>query len=170
MKIKLRPAALKNGSKSPTTATRKALAAKGQALPGGGFPTPNADFLRRAIQSIGRTPPEKRPALVAYLRKRAKQIPGGEKYLAKGALAMSNEEYVALLELAGDLASEGNGGTSASGANITTSTNSASDGPRVSGQSGSAKLATYKKLRKKGMSHKQALAFAKNRKSAAPKA
>lgn len=74
MKIKIRPSAKKAGSKSPTTATRKALAAKGQAMPDDSFPTPNVDFLKRAVKSIGRTPPGKRPAVVAYLKKRAKKL------------------------------------------------------------------------------------------------
>lgn len=104
MKIKLRPGAKKNGSKSPTTATRKALAAKGQALPDNSFPVPNTDFLKRAVRSLGRTPPEKRPTVVAFLRKRARAL-GATNMLTKGALAMSHEEYATLLELAGDLAS-----------------------------------------------------------------
>lgn len=106
MKIKLRPAAKKAGSMSPTTATRNALAAKDQALPDGGYPVPDVNFLKRAIQSIGRTPSEKRPALIAYLRKRAKAL-GATDLLTKGALAMSREEYKSLLELAGVLAGGG---------------------------------------------------------------
>lgn len=98
-KITLRPGAKKNGSKSPTTASRKALAKQGAALPDGSFPTPNADFLERAVRSIGRAPAEKRPALKTYLRKRAKAL-GRNDLLKSGALALSNDEQSAV-ELAG---------------------------------------------------------------------
>ena len=107
MKIKLRPAAKAAGSKSPTTATRNALADRGAAMPGGRYPAPNADYLQRGIRSLGRTPPEKRPAVVAFLRKRAKAL-GRTDLLKKGALAMSVEEYADMLELAGALADVGN--------------------------------------------------------------
>jgi hypothetical protein len=167
MKIRLRPSAKKNGSKSPTTATRKALAAKGEALPDNSFPVPNRDFLKRGIQSLGRTPPEKRPQVVAFLRKRAKAL-GATDLLSKGALAMSHEEYASLLELAGDLASEGNSGTTAGGKNMTTPANSASDGPRVTSQ-GAKTAEIYKKLRKKGLSNKQAAAMAKRAANFSPK-
>lgn len=89
-KIALRPASKKTGSKSPTSATRRNLAKQGAALSDGSFPTPNADFLQRAIRSIGRAPAEKRPALKTYLRKRAKAL-GRTDLLKKGALQMSNE-------------------------------------------------------------------------------
>ena len=55
-------------------AGRRALAAKGQALPGGQDPVPNLDFLKRAIRSVGRLDPAKRPALAALIRKRAKAL------------------------------------------------------------------------------------------------
>lgn len=58
-------------SKAPDTATRKKLDSKGQTMPGGRYPIPNVDFLKRAIRSIGRTPPGKRPAVVAWIKKRA---------------------------------------------------------------------------------------------------
>lgn len=94
-KITLRPGAKKNGSKSPTTASRKALAAEGAALPDGSFPTPTPDFLRRAVQSIGRAPAEKRPALKVYLRKRAKAL-GQTQLLKHPALQLSNDDIAAL--------------------------------------------------------------------------
>src|ERR1039457_2990630 len=55
-------------------AGRRALAAKGQALPGGEDPVPNLDFLKRAIRSVGRLDPSKRPALAALIRTRAKEV------------------------------------------------------------------------------------------------
>lgn len=94
-KITLRPGAKKQGSKSPTSSSRKALAKQGAALPDGSFPTPNRDFLERAIRSIGRAPAEKRPQLKAYLRRRAKAL-GATDLLKKGALQMSNEDIEAL--------------------------------------------------------------------------
>lgn len=94
-KITLRPGAKKSGSKSPTSASRKALAKKGAALPDGSFPTPNADFLDRAVRSIGRAPASKRPRLKRYLRKRARAL-GRTDLLKSGALALSREDIDAL--------------------------------------------------------------------------
>lgn len=101
MKIQIRPSAKAAGSKSPTTASRKALQGKGQAMPGGRYPIPNVDFLKRAIRSIGRTPPEKRPAVVAWIKKRAAAL--GQSQLAAN---LSNAADYAL-ELAGNPASSG---------------------------------------------------------------
>lgn len=95
MKIQIRPSAKKNGSKSPTTASRKELTASKQAMPGGRYPIPNVDFLKRAIRSIGRTPPDKRPAVVAWIKKRAAAL--GQAQLAAN---LSNAADKAL-ELAG---------------------------------------------------------------------
>jgi hypothetical protein len=60
-------------------ASRKKLAAKGQALPAEdgkppSFPIPNLDYLKKAIRSVGRAPASKRPALKALIRKRAKAL------------------------------------------------------------------------------------------------
>jgi hypothetical protein len=55
-------------------AGRRALAAKGQALPGGSEPIPNLDYLKKAIRSVGRLDPLKRSALAALIRKRAKEL------------------------------------------------------------------------------------------------
>jgi hypothetical protein len=46
----------------------------GVTLQDGSFPIPSVAFLRRAIQSFGRCPPEKRSALVAHIRRRAKAL------------------------------------------------------------------------------------------------
>jgi hypothetical protein len=73
-KIQLRPGAKKSGSKSPTSASRRALTAKDQAMPGGRYPIPNIDFLKRAIRSIGRTPAAQRPSVIAWIKKRAKAL------------------------------------------------------------------------------------------------
>lgn len=52
-----------------STATREKLASKGQALPGGGFPIPDVDALKRAIQAIGMA---KDPAAAkAHIKKQA---------------------------------------------------------------------------------------------------
>jgi hypothetical protein len=55
-------------------AGRKALAAKGQALPGGEEPIPDLAYLKKAIRSVGRLDPAKRPALKALIVKRARQL------------------------------------------------------------------------------------------------
>lgn len=100
MAIQIRPSAKKSGSKSPTTASRKSLQSKGQAMPGGRYPTPNVDFLKRAIKSIGRTPPDKRSAVVAWIKKSAKRLG-----VPQRAANLSNE--LKAIELAGALASTG---------------------------------------------------------------
>ena len=52
-----------------STDTREKLAAKKQALPDGGFPIPDVDALKRAIQAIGRA---KDPAAAkAHIKRRA---------------------------------------------------------------------------------------------------
>jgi hypothetical protein len=56
-------------------AGRRALKAKGQTLPGTtSFPTPSVAYWHKAVQSAGRVPAGKRPALASYLKKRAKQL------------------------------------------------------------------------------------------------
>jgi hypothetical protein len=55
-------------------AGRKALAAKGQALPGGEEPIPDLAYLKKAIRSVGRLDPAKRPALKALIVKRAREL------------------------------------------------------------------------------------------------
>lgn len=83
-------------------AGRKALAAKGQTLPGTtSFPTPNVAYWHKALQSVGRVPAGKRPALARYLKKRAGQlgIPGHVKgtWLEKSpATAMANNDSEAI--------------------------------------------------------------------------
>jgi hypothetical protein len=144
MNLKLRPSAKKNGSKSPTTASRKVLQANGQAMPGGRYPIPNVDFLKRAVKSIGRTPPEKRPAVVAWIKKRAAAL--GQPQLAAN---LSNAADTAL-ELAG----------SPVWANSTTPAVSSKDGKKVVSQAqnklglkSSKGVNLYAKLRKKGLPH-----------------
>ncbi len=55
-------------------AGRKALAAKGQALADGSEPVPDVAYLKKAIRSVGRLDPSKRPALAALIRKRAREL------------------------------------------------------------------------------------------------
>lgn len=106
VKIKLRPGAKKSGSKSPTSATRKALQGQGEAMAGGRYPIPNLDFLKRAIRSIGRTPAAKRPAVVAWIKKRAaalgqSQLAANLSNAADRALELANE--MDAIELAGNI-------------------------------------------------------------------
>lgn len=54
-----------------TKAEREALAAKGQAMPDGSYPTPDADALERAFEAYGRSPESERPAVRRYLVERA---------------------------------------------------------------------------------------------------
>jgi hypothetical protein len=70
-----------------TTAGRKKLAAKGQALPDGTDPIPDLGYLRRAIKSIGRVTPSKRPAVKALIRKRAKELGAASAEGVKGTWA-----------------------------------------------------------------------------------
>lgn len=50
---------------------RKALAAKGQAMPGGRYPITNRSDLENAIRAVGRTDAAKRPAVKSFIKKRA---------------------------------------------------------------------------------------------------
>jgi hypothetical protein len=161
MKINLRPGAKKNGSKSPTSSTRKALSSKGAAMPDGSFPTPNADFLRRAVQSIGRVDPAKRAKVVAYLKRRAKALGVN----AKPGSLLASQEHSLLVDLTACLDEMA---VELAGAMPTYSeTSSSSDGPRVVSAGKKLGLKTprgtkvYAKARKKGMTHAMALKAAK---------
>lgn len=140
MSIRIRPSARKTGSKSPTTASRKALTAKKQAMPGGRYPIPNIDFLKRAIRSIGRTPPDKRPAVVSWIKRRAAAL--GRTDLVQN---LSNE--LKAIELAGAIPVTSN--TAVSGAQSKL------------GLKSKKGTATYAGLRKKGIKHGNALKAAK---------
>ena len=60
---------------SETTAGRKALAAKGRALPDGGFPVGDAEHWDKARQAVGRVKnPARRAALAKMLRKTAPMV------------------------------------------------------------------------------------------------
>ena len=59
---------------SPSPATRKTMAAQGTALPDGSYPVPDVAHLRAAIQAFGRCPQDKRVALVAHIRRRARAL------------------------------------------------------------------------------------------------
>jgi len=43
-------------------------------MPDGSYPIPDKDALRRAIQAIGRAPEEKRAAVKAHIKRRAKAL------------------------------------------------------------------------------------------------
>lgn len=63
---------VKLASREFSTESRERLAKSGKALAGGGFPIPDVDALKRAIQSIGRA---KDPAATkAHIRKRARAL------------------------------------------------------------------------------------------------
>lgn len=81
-----------------TAAGRKNLAAKGQALPGGEEPIPNLAYLKKAIRSVGRLDPSKRPALKALIRKRARELGALDEPGVKGTWAFANDTEA--LELA----------------------------------------------------------------------
>lgn len=55
-------------------AGRKKLAAAGNALPDGSEPIPDLDYLKKAIRSVGRLDPSKRPALKVLIIKRAREL------------------------------------------------------------------------------------------------
>lgn len=55
-------------------AQREDYAKSGVAMPDGSFPIPDEDALRRAIKAIGRAKPDKRDAVRAHIRKRAKAL------------------------------------------------------------------------------------------------
>lgn len=146
----LRPGAKKNGSKSPTSASRKALAKSGDALPDGSFPVPTPDFARRALNSMGRVPPAKRAAVKSLIKKKVRQNAGkgGWGAISKHpALNMTRREEITI-ELA----------TAAMGSNAAPVV-SASDGPRTT--LGPAGQAAFRKLKKQGKDDKQALAMAR---------
>jgi hypothetical protein len=53
---------------------REGLADEGMAMPDGSFPIPDKDALKRAVQSIGRTKPGRRAAVMAHIKRRAKAL------------------------------------------------------------------------------------------------
>jgi hypothetical protein len=83
-------------------ASRKKLAAKGQALGGGSYPVPNVDYLKRAIRSVGRAPASKRPALKRLIVKRAKELKATNAPGVKGTWAFqgANDGAVRVIDLA----------------------------------------------------------------------
>jgi len=58
---------------------RRALAAKGHALPDGSYPQPDCDAVRRAINSYGRAPESHRAQLRALIRKRNQELHCGHR-------------------------------------------------------------------------------------------
>ena len=83
-----------------TAAGRKALAAKDQALPDGTDPIPNLDYLRRAIRSIGRVDPAKRPAVKALIIKRARELGALNAKGVKGTWAFEGSNDTEAIDLA----------------------------------------------------------------------
>lgn len=87
-------------------ASRKKLAAKGQALPAEdgkppSFPIPDVDYLKRAIRSVGRAPASKRPALKALIVKRARQLKATGAPGVKGTWAFQAANDSEAIDLAG---------------------------------------------------------------------
>lgn len=72
-------------------AGRKKLAAQGDALPDGSEPIPNVTYLKKAIRSVGRLDPSKRPALKTLIRKRARELGALNAPGVKGTWAFAND-------------------------------------------------------------------------------
>jgi hypothetical protein len=85
-------------------AGRRKLAAKGQALPGGEEPIPNVAYLKKAIRSVGRLDPSKRPALKALIRKRARELKATNAAGVKGTWAFQAANEGEALEMAATMA------------------------------------------------------------------
>jgi hypothetical protein len=82
-------------------AGRRKLAAEDKALPDGTDPIPDLDYLKRAIRSVGRLDPSKRPALKALIRKRARELGALNAPGVKGTWAFQAANDGDALELAG---------------------------------------------------------------------
>jgi hypothetical protein len=65
------------------TKERKDLADKGNAMPDGSFPIKSPQDVKNAIQAIGRTSPEKRPAVKRHVKKMARKL-GVENLIPEG--------------------------------------------------------------------------------------
>lgn len=169
---------------SPTSAAgRKALKAQGKTTKWGGFPIPNVDYLKRAMSSIGRTPPARRPAVRALIRKRAKAL-GATSLLKNPVWQAASKTPDELLELANhyktairDLSLEQliEGEMLLAG---TLPVASASDGPRVVKSSSLVgfggrlglqphQAKAYARMRKRGVKHATAIKFARRTESRA---
>lgn len=62
------------GLRDVSTAERKSLAKKGNALPDGSYPIANCKDAANAIRSIGRAPESKRGKVRSHIRKRVKEL------------------------------------------------------------------------------------------------
>lgn len=149
------------GLASPTsTAGRRTLAKKKQAMPGGRYPIPNVSFLKKAMRAIGRTPASKRPAVRAFIKRRASAL-GASNLLKSPAWSMSNEQLTGLtvIELTRMLDSD----LQLAGAMpVSTPAASASDGPRVASLGLQPHQArAYARFRKRGVKHATAVKLAK---------
>jgi hypothetical protein len=82
-------------------AGRRALAAKGQALPGGQDPIPGVAYLKKAIRSVGRLDPSKRPALKALIIRRARELGALDEPGVKGTWAFQGSGDSEAIDLAG---------------------------------------------------------------------
>lgn len=81
-------------------AGRRKLAAAGKALPGGEEPIPDLAYLKKAIRSVGRLDPSKRPALKALIRKRAKELNALNAPGVKGTWAFQAANETEAIDLA----------------------------------------------------------------------
>jgi hypothetical protein len=77
-------------------AGRRKLAAKGQALADGSEPIPDLAYLKKAIRSVGRLDPSKRPALKALIRKRARELGALNAAGVKNTWAFANDDGQAI--------------------------------------------------------------------------
>ena len=81
-------------------AGRRKLAARGQALPGGQEPIPDVPYLKKAIRSVGRLDPAKRPALKNLIIKRAKALGALNEPGVKGTWAFQGANEAEAVDLA----------------------------------------------------------------------
>lgn len=65
---------LELASRTFSSDTREKYADKGTAMDDGSYPIPDKDALRRAIQSFGRAPENKKAAVKAHIKRRAKAL------------------------------------------------------------------------------------------------
>lgn len=82
-------------------ANRRKLAAAGQALPGGSEPIPDVEYLKKAIRSVGRLDPSKRPALKKLIVKRARELKATSAPGVKGTWAFQGGNDGGALEFVG---------------------------------------------------------------------
>jgi hypothetical protein len=79
---------------------RRKLAAAGKALPGGEAPIPDVAYLKKAIRSVGRLDPSKRPALKALIIRRARELNAVNEPGVKGTWPFEGANETGAIDLA----------------------------------------------------------------------